>query len=59
MKASLALAFLCLLALSYMVWAQQQELVMLAEAVGNLQSAAIKPAPKPRAPRTPKPKEAK
>ena len=57
--APLVLAFMCILALAYIAWAQQQELVLLAEEVGNLGFKVReigKPAPKPRT-RTPKPKE--
>ena len=59
--APLALAFLCILALCYIAWAQQQELVMLAEEVGDLgfkvREIAKPEQPKPRRTRTPKPKE--
>ena len=60
--APLALAFLCILALCYIAWAQQQELVMLAEEVGDLGFKVReieKPAPKPRTRKPAAPKETK
>ena len=57
MKTPLALAFLAILALSYLLWAQQQEIVLLAEEVGNLRvglDKALKPKPRTRKPATPK-----
>ena len=52
------LLILALLCLSYVVWIQGQQLVELELDVDKLR-APPKPAPKPRAPRAPKPKETK
>ena len=63
MKAPLVLAFLCILALCYLAWAQQQELVTLAEEVADLRigvnALEPKPAAKPRTRKPAAPKETK
>lgn len=50
-RATLTLAFLCILALAYLAWAQQQDIVMLAQEVGTLDAKLQDIAkPKPRKP---------
>lgn len=50
MKAPLAIAFLCILALCYLAWMQSNELIVLREDVGDLRLKLrdLEPKPKPQ-----------
>ena len=53
MKSSLVISFLCILALSYLIWTQRMETLMLTEDVTDLRGKLAALEPKPRAPRKP------
>ena len=57
MKAPIAIAFLCILALAYLLWAQRMESMMIAEELSDLRVGLGELEKKMPVPRSRKPKE--